>query len=189
MALPSAPAGSTTRKPRCERCWRSAVKSGRAMTTRPGSLNAPASGPSTWCCRPRSNSIGLWRKQGRSRFSRSCADLVRFSDQGRRSNRQGQPCRRSLGGFQGSAVTTFIAAAWPLAVLGVFCGLSPASKPSRLTLGLAAVAIGPLALLALASLLITPMPLSEYSASLLEGNHAAQTRYAQNVEQLLQRAH
>jgi len=92
-------------------------------------------------------------------------------------------------GFQGSAVTTFIAAAWPLAVLGVFCGLSPASKPSRLTLGLAAVAIGPLALLALASLLITPMPLSEYSASLLEGNHAAQTRYAQNVEQLLQRAH
>jgi len=73
--------------------------------------------------------------------------------------------------------------------LGVFCGLSPASKPSRLTLGLAAVAIGPLALLALASLLITPMPLSEYSASLLEGNHAAQTRYAQNVEQLLQRAH
>jgi len=79
-------------------------------------------------------------------------------------------------GFQGSAVITFIAAAWPLAVLGVFCGLSPASKPSRLTLGLAAVALGPLALLAVASLLITPMPLSQYSAMIVPTLYALVAR-------------
>jgi hypothetical protein len=79
-------------------------------------------------------------------------------------------------GFQGSAVITFIAAAWPLAVLGVFCALSPASKPSRLALGLAAVALGPLALLAVASLLITPMPLSQYSAIIVPTLYALVAR-------------